>query len=140
MPPAISTLPFGSSVAVAPPRAVFITGVEAGAANVLVTGSYSSVLLRAPAIATPPAISTLPLGSSVAVAFSRAAFITGVEAGAANVLVTGSYSSVLLRGTELPAPPASITLPSGSSVAVASSRAAFITGVLAANIPVSATG
>jgi hypothetical protein len=40
----------------------FITGVAAKAAKLLVTGSYSSVLLKITPMVSPPAISTLPLG------------------------------------------------------------------------------
>src|SRR5260370_840436 len=116
---------------------LFITGVAFEAANVLVAGSYNSVLLRLGKVMKlkPPAISTLPPGSNVAVSATRALFISGVAFEGANVLVAGSYNSVLLRTPASPKPPAISTLPSGSSVAVAFSRAAFITGVVAANVP-----
>ena len=72
-PPAISTLPLGSSVAVAKARAVFITGVDGR------EGVGSRVVqLRAAKKTAAAAISTLPLGSSVAVALLRAVFIAGV--------------------------------------------------------------
>jgi hypothetical protein len=44
----------------------------------------------APTNDSPPAISTLPLRNAVAVAKSRAVFITGVEVAGAKVLVFGS--------------------------------------------------
>ncbi len=94
---------------------MFIDGVEA--ANVLLAGSYSSVLLTGlPTLSWPPAISTLPLGSRVDVAKARTTFITGVEG--ANVSLAGSYNSVLLSEPPFK-PPAISTLPLGSSVAVA---------------------
>ena len=65
----------------------------------------------------PPAISTLPLGSSVAVWKERLAFISGVDP--VNVLLTGSYNSVLARDPEGPLPPANSTLPLGNRVVVA---------------------
>src|SRR5260370_41521801 len=110
-PPAISTLPLGSNVPVAQVRPVFITGVDAAGANVLVTGSYNSVLLRK----LPPAISTLPFGSSVAVASERALFIVGAVAAKP---VAGAYNSTLGGAPDLPWPPAINTLPLCSSVAV----------------------
>ena len=56
-----------------------------------VAGVYSSVLLKIlPAFSPPPAISTLPLGSRVAVAPERPVFIVGSEAAGAKLLVVGS--------------------------------------------------
>src|SRR5271166_2470564 len=87
-PPAISTLPLDSNVAVAPVRPIFITGVEVGGANLLLLVSYSSVLARGYGwLLIPPANSTLPLDNSVAVAFSRSSFMNGVMA--ANMLTDG---------------------------------------------------
>src|SRR5258708_18952665 len=134
-PPAISTLPLGSSVVVAWIRASFMRGVEAE--NVLATGSYSSVLLRIaneqqPTDPSPPAISTLPLGKSVPVARALLAFIRGVVV--AKVSVTGSYSSVVARLLLTPRPPAISTLPLGNSVAVAYSRGSFIKGSVAVRV------
>src|SRR5260370_16581543 len=66
----------------------------------LVPEEYSSVLLRRERelgikSELPPAISTLPFGSSVAVAESRALFITAVDA-ATPFLPPSSPSSLLL--------------------------------------------
>src|SRR5690242_18814789 len=99
------------------------------AVMVFVAGSYSSVLARSTLVRyalAPPAISTLPLGSSVAVASQRAVLIAGP---AVKVLVAGSYSSVLLRTvTSGPTPPAISTLPLRSGVAVALARSTPIAG------------
>ena len=89
-PPATSTLPLGSNVAVAPLRALFSEPV---ALHVPVAESYSSALDRSP-LPYPPATSTLPLGSNVAVAPLRALFSEPV---AFHVPVAGSYSSALAR-------------------------------------------
>src|ERR1700722_8991104 len=67
LPPAASTLPWGSNVAVGGPRGVVIEPVDA---HVPPAGSYSSALERMPALkllVAPPATSTIPLGSNVAV-------------------------------------------------------------------------
>ena len=68
--------------------------VGRSSAQALHHGEYSSVLLRLPSTpglpSKPPAISTLPLGSSVAVAILRAVFITGVD-------VDGAKLSEILR-------------------------------------------
>ena len=119
--------------------------MEAAGAKLLLAGSYSSLLARALKEPYPPAISTFPLDSKVAVAPVRASFIEGVEA--AKLLATGSYSSTLLRGKGTgkgivyPDPPAISTLPLGNKVAVAPKRATFdgvdveklFTGGVAAN-------
>src|SRR6266851_9030533 len=120
----MSTLPLDRSVAVAVLRAVFMTAGSA-ASKVLLTGSYSSVLASGlKLLSKPPAMSTLPLGKSVAVAESRAVFMA---AAVVKVLAAGSYSSVLLRTLASAAfPPAMSTLPLGSSVAVGTRRDEFI--------------
>jgi hypothetical protein len=70
-PPATSTWPLGSSVAVWPYRGVLMLAVGA---QVPVVGSYNSALVRAVPVTVqgeakehPPLTSTWPLGSSVAV-------------------------------------------------------------------------
>src|SRR5207245_85872 len=73
---------------------------------------------RARPAADPPARSTLPVGSSVAVCPWRAVCILPV---AAHRPVDGSYSSALAQGTQSPLvalPPATRTWPEGKSVAV----------------------
>ena len=72
-------------------RAVFSDPV---ALQVPVAGSYSSALASWPPLdpPSPPATSTLPLGSKVAVATLRAVVIDPV---ALHVPVAGSYSSAL---------------------------------------------
>src|SRR5439155_17402898 len=75
--------------------------------------SYSSALLKELPL-NPPATSTLPEGSSVAVCKYRAVLRLPVLL---QLPVAGSYSSALLK--QLPLyPPATSTLPEGSSVAV----------------------
>jgi hypothetical protein len=80
-------------------------------------GSYNSALaigLKKLGSTTPPATSTLPLGSNVAVWAKRALVRLPV---ALHIPLAGSYSSALVR--ELPLyPPATSTLPLGSNVAV----------------------
>src|SRR5947209_3637825 len=71
-PPATSTFPSGSSVAVGAKRAVAMLPAED---QLLVAGSYNSALAKgslAPSSPPPPATSTLPLGSCVAVCAKRA--------------------------------------------------------------------
>ena len=90
------------------------------------------MLLRVLGLSKPPAISTLPFGSRVAAADSRAVFIVGV---AVKVLLTGSYNSELFNGlNEECWPPAISTLPLGSRVEVAQQRPVFIDGVVGANV------
>src|SRR5438046_833329 len=70
-PPAASTCPSESRVAVCPQRPIF-----SGAAtlHVPLSGSNNSAAERTLAPSNPPAISTLPLRSKVAVCEYRAAF------------------------------------------------------------------
>jgi hypothetical protein len=63
-PPAASTMPFGSNVAVNKWRAVLRLPVEA---QLPLAGSYSSALAVVPFKSSPPARSTMPSGSKVAV-------------------------------------------------------------------------
>ncbi len=114
-PPATSTLPLGSNVAVCKSRSMLRLLV---ALHVPVAGSYTSALLRMPpGIPNPPATSTLPLGSNVAVCNLRRVLRLPV---ALQIPVAGSYSSAVLKG-----PPATSTLPLGSNVAVCWLRMSF---------------
>ena len=144
--------------------AVAICGCQSGPINPSPM-SYSSALLRGPMRPCPPATSTLPLGSNVAVCDARAVVrlpvavhvplagsyssaLVSVAAGivrsscyqhfavgqqrrrvprravvrlpvALQVPLAGSYSSALLIESPLPSlPPATSTLPLGSNVAV----------------------
>src|SRR5438874_1279570 len=111
-PPATSTLPEGSSVAVGAKRAVPMLPV---AVHVPVAGSYSSALLKErKGVVKATSTSIWPLGSSVAVGPLREVRWLPV---AAHVPVAGSYSSALLKEVPL-YPPATSTLPLGSNVAV----------------------
>ena len=94
--------------------AVAICGCQSGSIN-RSPMSYSSALARKPLAPNPPATSTLPLGSNVAVCRSRPVVRLPV---ALHVPLAGSYSSALLSAPLLPAPPATSTLPLGSNVAV----------------------
>src|SRR5204863_693682 len=88
--------------------------------------SYTSAIVLTKLPPNPPATSTLPEGSSVAVCPSRAAPRLPVLLHApAPPLAAGSYSSALLKVLLiLPlSPPATSTLPEGSSVAVCDPRA-----------------
>ncbi len=106
-PPATSTWPSGSRVAVCPDLATVIAPV---ADQVPVAGSYSSAFVTCLRPCTPPATSTFPSGSSVAVALLTA---SGIFPVGENVRVAGLYSSAFV------VPPAAIsTCPSCSSVAV----------------------
>src|SRR5512142_2908505 len=78
-------------------------------------GSYSSAVRRSPLSLYPPATSTLPLGSSVAVWPQRA---EAMEPVSLEVPEAGSYTSAVARLY----PPATRTLPLGSRVAVCSVR------------------
>jgi hypothetical protein len=115
LPPATSTLPLASSVAV-----WYVRPVASGPAGVQVSvaGSYSSALASQAepegGMPYPAAARTLPLGSSVAVWLCRA--VASAAAGV-QVLFAGSYSSALARGP-LPRPPATSTFPLASSVDV----------------------
>src|SRR6266481_4651072 len=85
-----------------------------------VVGSYSSALVRKTPL-YPPATSTLPLGSNVAVCCRRAVLRLPL---ASHVPLAASYSSALVLGLKLlSSPPATSTLPLGSNVAVCPSRA-----------------
>src|SRR5215831_6473 len=115
-PPATSTRPLGRRVAVSLARAVCIEPV---AAHVPVAGLYSSALATGRPVTSPPIIppatSTLPSWSSVAVA---PVTDRGMLPVAENVRVAGLYSSAVF----VP-PPATSTLPSVSRVAVWPERA-----------------
>src|SRR5207244_1442801 len=111
-PAATRTLPFGSSVAVWSWRVVLRLPVTLHAP---VAGSYSSALLRLPALLAPPATRTCPLGNSVDVWSKRATLRLPVTL---HVPVAGSYSSAVLRALSAREPPAIRTLPLASSVAV----------------------
>ncbi len=141
-PPAASTWPFGNRVAVKDSRPYFIDPV---AVHVPVAGLYSSALARAlsklPAsqpyawpLQPPPATSTWPSDSRVAVCPDRATFIAPV---AAQVPAAGSYSSALVTCSKPCTPPATSTFPSGSRVAVASRTAS---GIFAAGAKVRVAG
>src|SRR5450756_1874813 len=125
-PPATSTLPSGSSVAVWDWRGM---GMLPVAVQDPLLGSYSSAEasvgppppMSPPGSAVPPATSTLPSGSSVAVWNMRGVTMLPV---AVQDPLLGSYSSAEASALLLPVtlllsvPPATRTLPSGSSVAV----------------------
>ena len=84
--------------------------------KVPVVGSYNSALARAMVLPFwPPAISTLPSFSNVAVCKQRAVFMLPVSV---KVPVVGSYNSALASTLLLQPPPAISTLPSLSTVAV----------------------
>jgi hypothetical protein len=92
--------------------------VEASGAKLLVVGLHSSTLLS-DVVVSLPAMSTSPLGSSAAMATSRAVFIVGSEAAGAKLFGGGSYNSKLSRLlNEGPTPPAISTLPLNNKVAV----------------------
>ena len=90
------------------------------AVNVPVVGHTVRHWLRFRVAFSPPAISTFPLVSSVAVWRRRAAVMLPV---AVNVPVAGLYSSALATGSTLSNPPATSTFPLFNNVAVCSSRA-----------------
>src|SRR5690349_11701508 len=96
--------------------------IEGAGDQLVVAGSYSSALERPVPdefSVAPPATSTLPLGSSVAVCSIRAAPSVGP---AAQAPADGSSSSQ--EPTKPPfQPPATSTLPRGSIVAVSQARA-----------------
>ena len=89
----------------------------------LVTGarrrgySYSSALARTPVSHNPPAMSTFPLSSNVAVWPPLPAVILSV---AVNFPLAGLYNSALEAKSPLPSmfPPATSTSPLGNNVAV----------------------
>src|SRR6266568_3884858 len=108
-PEAVSSLPLGRIEG----ETVVSKGCQVGSKPS--PGSYSSALLKEPLLLSPPATSTLPEGSSVAVCYSRAVMRLPVLL---QQNVAGSYSSALLKMPLLLSPPATSTLPEGSSVAV----------------------
>src|SRR5215467_4199550 len=118
-PPATSTRPPRRRVAVSLARAVCIEPV---AAHVPIAGLYSSALATGRPVTSPPIIppatSTLPSWSSVAVAPVTA---RGMRPVGENVRVAGLYSSA----AAVP-PPAMRTFPLGSVVAVWLARATLI--------------
>ena len=87
------------------------------AAQVPLAGSYSSALAKAlPSLSDPPATSTIPLDSKVAVCRERAVLRPPVPVQAP---LAGSYSSALAEALKLLSPPpATSTIPPGSKVAV----------------------
>src|SRR5208283_5393275 len=107
MPPAISTKPFFSNVAVCQSRGVLILPLVYEKDPV--KGLYSSPP-GSPA-APPPSINTMPLFSSVAKAYGAVMLPVGVK-----LPVAGLYNSAV--GREGQQPPATSTIPLFSSVAV----------------------
>src|SRR5215469_17869558 len=75
-PPATSTSPFGSRVAVCCPRATVMLPVVV---HFPLAGSYNSEPLRKPVEFTPPAANTWPFWSRVAVCLIRAVLMLPVE-------------------------------------------------------------
>src|SRR3990172_8457708 len=121
-PPVTRTVPSGSSVAVWFRRGVTMLPV---AFQVPVCGSYSSAAAstsRFGPLPKPPATSTLPSGSSVAVWYLRPVTMFPV---AVQVPLSGSYSAAEVKSSSMSGaePPATSTLPSGSCVAVCPPRA-----------------
>src|SRR5438067_5697980 len=100
--------------------------------KVPVVGLYNSALARSPVESAPPATSTVPLLSSVAVWPSRALFMLPVGV---KVPVVGLYNSAL---ASLPLvvlmPPAINTIPLLSNVALGSWRPVFMLPV-GTNVP-----
>src|SRR5205807_6855211 len=101
-----------------PSRAVLRSPVPV---HVPVAGSYDTALLRAKQLwgggpqLKPPATSTLPFGSKVAVWPSRSVLRSAVRL---HIPAAGSYSSALLKDLVLSLPPANRTLPLGNRIAV----------------------
>jgi len=130
----MSTFPLNSNVAVWPNRATVMLPV---AAKVPAAGSYISAPAIAigapplpppsPLLLSPPAMSTFPLNSNVAVWNALATVMLPV---AVKVPNAGSYSSALASDRETPTPPAMRTLPFGSNVAVWANRATVTLPVL----------
>src|SRR5207249_6593235 len=89
VPPATSTLPFGSSTAVAPD---LDTNMLPVLLHVPVAGSYNSAVASvwSGGLISPPATSTLPFGSNTAMCARRAPIRFAVGA---HVPVNGLYSS-----------------------------------------------
>ena len=111
-PPAMSTFPLSSNVAVC---AHLATVMLPAVVNVPAVGSYSS----ASACISAPAIRTFPFGSKVAVWERLAAVMLPVTV---NVPAPGSKSSALARVPSSPlappSPPTTSTFPLGNKVAV----------------------
>ena len=129
-PPAISTVPSGSNVAVWPLLATVMLPV---AVNVPAAGSYSSALaISLLGSDAPPAMSTFPFDNNVAVYSALATVMLPV---AVNVPAAGSYSSALTREFPLTSPPPAMsTIPLGNNVAVCPSHATVMLPVTA-NVP-----
>src|SRR5947208_1697550 len=86
------------------------------ALHIPVAGSYSSALAKMPTSnSKPPATSTCPLGSNVAVWLKRGVVMLR---GAVHTPVAGPYSSALAKSLLLFRPPATSTCALGSQVAV----------------------
>ena len=86
--------------------------------HIPVAGSYSSAVAVAKALKTPPpATSTSPFASNVAVWCTRAVAMLPV---AVHILVVGSYCSAVavMKEALLTPPPATSTSPFGNNVAV----------------------
>src|SRR5436190_5298671 len=107
-PEAVSALPLGTIEG----ETVVSNGCQLGSKPS--PTSYSSALLQT-AIPAPPATSTLPLGSNVAVCPSRAVERLLVKL---HVPLDGSYSSALLKEQLSSSPAATTSLPCGSNGAV----------------------
>src|SRR5437879_5483724 len=88
-PPATSTCPFGSNVAVCTPRFLVMAPVAVHP-PIPVASPYTLPFRALTASSTPPATSTCPFGSNVAVWSQRALRRLPVSL---HVLVVGSYSS-----------------------------------------------
>jgi len=133
-PPATSTLPFDSNVAVCRLRAPLGT---VAATHVPALGEYSSAVFRLAPAVIPPMTRTFPLvvvlelvASCVAVCWNRPPLMLPV---AAHVPVVRSKSSAVVSPLELVGPvrpPATSTLPVDRSVAVCSCREAVIEPVV----------
>jgi len=129
-PPATSTLPFASKVAVWPIRAILIVPVRVKAP---VAGLKSSAAASVAVPFVPPVSKTLPLASKVAVCPARAVVMLPARL---KVWVVGLKSSAEARVPVVFAPPVIRTNPLASRVAVCRRRANCICPVavkLAAN-------
>src|SRR5262249_54089643 len=110
------TCPFGSNVAVYE----LLSGVMRSPVSIHtpVAGSYSSALVNPGEEIPPPATSTCPSCSNVAVCAERSNVMLPVFV---HTLLPGSYSSALAKFTSVK-PPATSTCLFGSNVAVAKER------------------
>nr|WP_232537530.1 hypothetical protein [Cystobacter fuscus] len=97
--------------------------------------SYTSTVVRAPPL-LPPATSTLPDGSNVAVSSLRPRPEAKPPA-ELHVLVAGSYTTAVASRPVVFSPPTTSTCPDGSRVAVCACRA---TGMGATAVQVPAPG